>query len=595
MSSDDTVVERISSFVSGNKRGVIIGAAAAALAVGGVAYYVASSRVGGGAGDEESLGGAKKKDKKRKKHKRSAKDKDGPVLEEKKPKAAEESDDDQVLTEEQIQALETGERKSLAASLKQKGNDAYQARKFAIAAQYYTRAIAVSPQPEPVFYSNRAACYVSMEPPQHENAAADCDEALKLDSRYVKALNRRATALEALERYEESLRDYTATTILGNFQNEAAGRSVERVLEKLSKKKAAEILATRERRLPSHTFVSAYFSAFRPRPLPTLPESPSIGDNTLIISLEALGASDYAHSYSLVNESIEQGISWDSGRAEALNLRGTFKFLIGDTDGAKVDLEESVQLAPSLTQSWVKIASVHMERGDPSKTFEAFEEATKHNASDPDIYYHRGQVLFIMNDFDKAAEDYTKSTELDDTFVFSHIQLAVAQYKSGDVAKSMATFRRTLKAFPDRSEPQNYYGELLLDQQRFQDAVEKFDRAIELERQKSPMNVLPLVNKGLALFQWKQDAQAAERCCNEALRTDPECEAAVATLAQLSLQQGKIDTAVRMFERHTELARSEAELGNALTYQYASYAQLKFIENYPDLAGQLSQMARSMA
>jgi import receptor subunit TOM70 len=146
--------------------------------------------------------------------------------------------------------------------------------------------------------------------------------------------------------------------------------------------------------------------------------------------------------------------------------------LIGDTDGAKADLEESLQLAPSLTQSWVKIASVYMEQGDATKTFEAFEEAEKHNASDPDIYYHRGQgnaqitdrrpcahaatVLFILNEFDKAAENYTKSTELDGTFVFSHIQLAVAQYKSGDVAKSMATFRRTLKTFPDRSEPQNY-------------------------------------------------------------------------------------------------------------------------------------------
>ncbi|SRR6266404_1333798 len=85
---------------------------------------------------------------------------------------------------------------------------------------------------------------------------------------------------------------------------------------------------------------------------------------------------------------------------------------------------------------------------------------------------------------------------------------------------------------------------------------------------RKPPNVLPLVNKGLALFQWKQDIEAAERCCNEALRTDPECEAAVATLAQLSLQQGKIDTAVRMFERHTELARNEPELLNALTYQY---------------------------
>jgi len=106
--------------------------------------------------------------------------------------------------------------------------------------------------------------------------------------------------------------------------------------------------------------------------------------------------------------------------------------------------------------------------------------------------------------------------------------------------------------------------------------------------------VLPLVNKGLALFQWKQDIEAAERCCNEALRMDPECEAAVATLAQLSLQQGKIDVAVRMFERHTELARNEPELVNALTYQYASYAQLDFIKHYPDLASQLSQMAQSM-
>jgi len=61
-----------------------------------------------------------------------------------------------------------------------------------------------------------------------------------------------------------------------------------------------------------------------------------------------------------------------------------------------------------------------------------------------------------MNEFEQAAENYTKSTALDDQFVFSHIQLAVAQYKSNNLSNSMATFRRTLKAFPQRSEPQNY-------------------------------------------------------------------------------------------------------------------------------------------
>ena len=61
-----------------------------------------------------------------------------------------------------------------------------------------------------------------------------------------------------------------------------------------------------------------------------------------------------------------------------------------------------------------------------------------------------------MNQFERAADDYTKSTELDRDFVFSHIQLAVAQYKSGDLQEAMGTFRKALKAFPQRSEPYNY-------------------------------------------------------------------------------------------------------------------------------------------
>lgn len=61
-----------------------------------------------------------------------------------------------------------------------------------------------------------------------------------------------------------------------------------------------------------------------------------------------------------------------------------------------------------------------------------------------------------MQDFDKAIADYHKSTSLDDTFIFTHVQAAVAQYKQGSIAQSMAAFRRILKQFPDRGEPSNY-------------------------------------------------------------------------------------------------------------------------------------------
>jgi import receptor subunit TOM70 len=123
----------------------------------------------------------------------------------------------------------------------------------------------------------------------------------------------------------------------------------------------------------------------------------------------------------------------------------------------------------------------------------------------------------------------------------------------------------------------------LLDQQKYQESVERFDKSLELDKNRyvlnlhhmyhigagltnrKPRNVLPLVNKALAIFQWKQDMPQAEALCNEALAIDPDCDVAVATLAQLSLQQGKIDDAIKWFEKSGKLARTEGELANAIT------------------------------
>lgn len=69
---------------------------------------------------------------------------------------------------------------------------------------------------------------------------------------------------------------------------------------------------------------------------------------------------------------------------------------MSDIEGAEQDLKASIDIVPSFTQSWVKIASVYMEQSNPQKTFECFEEAIKHNPEDPDIYYHRGQGTFFL-------------------------------------------------------------------------------------------------------------------------------------------------------------------------------------------------------
>ena len=47
---------------------------------------------------------------------------------------------------------------------------------------------------------------------------------------------------------------------------------------------------------------------------------------TLKLALAAFDASDFVHAMSFVNEWLKQGVSWNAGKAEALNMRGTFKY-----------------------------------------------------------------------------------------------------------------------------------------------------------------------------------------------------------------------------------------------------------------------------
>lgn len=96
---------------------------------------------------------------------------------------------------------------------------------------------------------------------------------------------------------------------------------------------------------------------------------------------------------------------------------------------------------------------------------------------------------------------------------------------------------------------------------------------------RKPMNVLPLVNKALTIYQWQQDLATSEGLLKEALEIDPECDSAIATLAQLTLQQGKLAEAIELFDRHAKIARTEPELEQALTFKYVSHCSFPRIDS----------------
>lgn len=592
--ANSSVWDRISNWVSENKAVVytIAGVTVVVVAGAGVLYYTK---------DGSSTAGAQPKLSKKERRKRKEAEKKAEAERSATPKEAQSTsqaasvdsaDEIPELTEATLGAMSPDERKQWAVKLKEVGNHAYGSKDFNKAIELYSKAILC--KPEAVYYSNRAACYNALA--DWEKVVEDTTAAINLDPEYVKAMNRRANAYDKLEKYSESLLDYTASCIIDGFKNASSAEAVERLLKKFAESKAKEIMASKPSKLPSPTFVSNYLQSFRakerPEGLEDSAEFPAdTGKGQLQLGLRAMDTKTgegYEEAAAAFDKAIELN---DLGPYEAFayNMRGTYACLRGKHEQALVDLTKSIELDAGLTQSYIKRASMRLELGDPEQAEKDFELALQQNADDPDIYYHRAQLHFIKGEFAEAAKDYQKSIDLDPKFIFSHIQLGVTQYKMGSIASSMATFRRCMKNFEKVPDVYNYYGELLLDQGKYQEAIEKFESAIEMEKQEKPtsMNVLPLINKALAIFQEKSDFAEAEKLCQKALIIDPECDIAVATMAQLLLQQGKVTEALKYFERAADLARTEGELVNALSYAEATRTQIQVQEKYPALAARL--------
>lgn len=424
------------------------------------------------------------------------------------------------VTSENAATLSEDQKKEYAIKLKAAGNKAYGSKEYNHAIDLYGQALLC--KADPVYYSNRAACWNAMS--NWEKVIEDTTAALTLDHEYVKALNRRANAYEQVEKYNEALLDFTASCIIDGFRNDVSAQSIERLLKKVAEQKAADIMKSKTKKLPSATFVTNYLQSFRPKQLPEGLDSSDIAEDSGkgqlrkgLHVMQTRTGKGYYEAQSAFNKAIELG-GLEQYEALAYNMRGTFEYLKG-SETAMDDLNKSIELDKSLIQSYVKRASMHLESGDREVANADFETALGQNDQDPDIYYHRAQLKFITSEFSTAAKDYQKSIDLDPKFIFSHIQLGVTQYKMGSVASSMATFRRCMKNFEMVPDVYNYYGELLLDQQKYSEAIDKFDTAIDLEKKDRPesMNVLPLINKGLALFQWKQDFKASEELCQQAL------------------------------------------------------------------------------
>ncbi|KAI3965872.1 hypothetical protein MKX01_010829 [Papaver californicum] len=93
----------------------------------------------------------------------------------------------------------------LVANARSLGNDLFKAGNFIEACSAYGDGLKIDPS-NSVLYCNRAACWLKLE--QWEKSVEDCNQTLRFQPKYTKALLRRASSNAKLQRWVESVRDY---------------------------------------------------------------------------------------------------------------------------------------------------------------------------------------------------------------------------------------------------------------------------------------------------------------------------------------------------------------------------------------------------
>lgn len=510
-----------------------------------------------------------------------------------------------------IKTLEQNEIDKIAIQLKDKGNESFKSKDYQKALKFYNWALEL--KNDPIFYSNISACYVSLN--EMEKVVENCNKALELKPDYSKVLLRRATAYENLNRYDDAMFDLSVLSLNNDF----SGSSIEPILERNLNKQALKVLGEmltkdndttdkKNNKLPSNTSMASFFGIFEPELTFNGYDENNETDNLLFNALNKLyefsntGFTNADTLFIEASKNYKKLMDESDGNDEllkekfaiALQYTAIFKFLKNDLVGCQIDLTKSVDLFPkvntyifmALTEA-DKMASSGATDISEVENFQkdylkCFDKAIAIDENNSAIYYHRGQISFILRDYDKAKTDFLKAKELDPKNIFAYIQLACLSYRESNMDECNKQFDEARKLFPIAPEIPTFYAEILADKEDFETATKQYEIAeklensiLEKENGKIHVGVAPLIGKATVMARQPTPENFAEatKLFELACIKDPRNEQAKVGLAQLKLQQEDVDTAIKLFEESAELARSQEEKLQAITFAEAAKVQ----------------------
>lgn len=496
-----------------------------------------------------------------------------------------------------------------AKAIKNEGNRHYGRGAYEKAIISYTEAISLYPpghQDIALAFANRAACYIQLG--KFEDVIHDCDEALKIQPLSLKAMERRAKAFESLGQLQESLIDYTASCVLDQFTTESLMKRTERILNELSGQLARNILSERIPELPSSFSLDEFFTGFPidETPIPNGVDSSKDAKSYYLKGLTHLQQKQYDEAMkafsNIFSLSLEIPFELES---HIHHWYGTFLFLSSQIPEAEHHLKRAIDAFKRdckaeedqcLAQAIIKHAYVLFEMGNVEG---ALNEVNQLKSTGPYISYHHGELLALAGDYSNAISQYDKCISLQPDFIQVYFHKTRALVSQSSLSDALQVIKQAYKKFPRNVDIINAYGEVLVFQQKEQEAATFFDKALNI----NPNSPNVLLNKAALLIgnistsigsQVLNLRSQAIQFLKRAVQVDPKFEMAHLQLGNLLLAEGRLDDAYNHFDQAIRHARTLPELVSIQSAVVASKAQVEVGKRYPALGEKFKEMLQAI-
>ncbi|RUS82821.1 hypothetical protein EGW08_009441 [Elysia chlorotica] len=416
-------------------------------------------------------------------------------------------------------------RQELAQAAKNSGNKCFKEGKYEEAIKFYTEAIMTCPPDVKgdmsTFYQNRAAAYENLK--KYEEVVEDCTAALGLNPKYSKALARRSKAYEVMESYRDSLEDITKACLIEGFQNQAYLMAADRVLKTLGKVKAAEKYKTKSPTKPSTFYIDNYLAGFVNDPV-----ARCFAPQSTTAKLKDLGIS-------------MKGGAGGQGEQEEEEADK-----IGDNGAVMVDIPSAFDrvkncLALKEYDQVIPLCDEELENERSGKI--------------PEALLLRGTMKLLQGMGDSALEDFTRITAmagLDKTLqATALIREGCLRMQRESAEECLLAFSKAETVDPDNSDVFHHHGQQLLQLEKLDEAMLKFDRSIKLSPNfpTSYIQKYYAVHRKAIMTENMSLLNEAKAGFEKAIAKFPTCSDALILYAQSLSDQGKFEEAEAYFKK----------------------------------------------